>query len=213
MPRKNNRRNRTGNKRNVIARITRNVMSPRITKLVQYPDVISSSAASTNLIFSSTSTTYLNLTNLLSQGDYTSIAADYQFAKIRSVKIAVNRLIAEQTVVSVYASGTLPMIYIGYIPAIFSSVVSNIKNLETALRVNPYNVKEQSREWKVPSVQALSELWGTTVAMDSTKWYSTQGATAIGGEMQLSLSSTNALTTTPLYAVTMIAEFEFACPY
>ncbi len=205
------RRNRNNN--NVIARITRNVMTPLITKVVQLRDQIQSRTGSTSLWFTSAGSSYYNLNNILGSGDFTSAAGLYQLCKMVKLKISINRIISDAGVLNVYTTGVLPMLYVAYFPAITSNPASNIQNVENALRIAPYEVAETSREWTIPSMQAVGLLDNNIVAFDPTRFFQINGVKTVPGQLQVSTASTNASTTTNLWDINIAIEFVFAAPY
>jgi len=170
---------------------------------------------STALHFAAGNQTFLNLNSLQALGDYTTLAAEFQLARITRIQITVNRILSETNVTTTFVGALFPVVYIAYIPGVTSNNVTNVQNIETALTVYPYNVREVTREWDVPSAQAVGSINGTTCAFDPTKWFSTTtstGATSLPGQLSLGPATQAAQATTTLFGITICGEFQFCCP-
>jgi hypothetical protein len=199
-------------KRNTIAKIERQLFTVSNRKIIQYVDTISSVVGAKTLTFTTPGAAYLNLSLLLATTEYTDMMVNFQLARLVAIRVVLNRVISDGGVVSTYANANLPPAFISYFPTIYSVAVSSVQNTETALKICPFSVKEQSREWVLTQFQGLGISGATATLIIPSMWFNGSIVT-MPGELCLSANATvNATLATPLWSVTMVGEFEFCCP-
>jgi len=211
---KRNNNNKKGSKKRrqamTIQKFQRNIFGKALLKLVSFTDYISSTTGSSSLTFALSGAAYCNLTNLTAQNDYTDMIANHFCMRLRRVRIVITRVVSENAVQNVYSAGVMPTLFIGFYPTINSSASNQVSFTETSLQIHSFLVNPVSREWSVPNV--YSRYSGDSV-INVTKWTSVSAFTNIPGQFQVGqTSSLNAATTTRLYAINVIGEFEFAIP-
>jgi hypothetical protein len=202
------------NKNTSLSTLEKNVFAISIRKPIQYVDTISSVSGNKNIIFTTLGVQYFNLTNLVALADYTNLLGSYQMCRIRGLRLIVNRIIADNSLSAVYSNGVMPPLFIAYLPTQSSTTLSTVTAVESALKIDPFSVKAQSREWRLQPFQGNGVVESVSTAFDITQWFGTSGSTNLPGELVVSNSgNVNATNSTPLFSFTVEFDVEFCCPF
>lgn len=196
--------------------VQKNLMSQVKRLTLKVPDVINSVSGSTGVTFGLSANDFLNLSSILTvSSPFNDQVNRYTFWRITSVKLEVQRTLAESQISTVYANGEMPSLFLQFMPYFTSTTITGSALIQssTSFEVDPYITERQRVNYSysptlcwnnVGTSLASSYMYGMWNAL-STSFGNMPGQIAIN-----SANITNALITKQLYIVTIYIDCEFA---
>jgi len=206
-------KNNGSNKINNALRMGRSLQGVPVTKVVQFNDTIRTTSGSTGPAWSN-GLIYVNLLQKIhNSADYTELNDAYQRAHLLSMRLLVVRKFTETSNTSIISSG-IPLLRIGFYPALSGSSVSNtvVINTESAMVLDPHEVKPITHVYPFPNVQ-LSDgtyFFNPGLPFDANAALSSIQACVLAVGW---VNSANASSTTDIYDVQFQILMKFDIPY
>jgi hypothetical protein len=192
------------------------IKNMKITKILQFSEIIASVNANAYPVWSTSGNLALNVYNrAFTCQDFADMNNSYQLAHFKQFKITVSRLYTESSITGIYTNG-IPQLMMAFFPALNAGSLSTnlVIQCETSTKIEPYHVTPFTRTWSVPSAQGLDSTSAICVNMgqpfDSLNipGYTVPGVLGIAWN-----PNGNAASSTAIVQVTFQVLCEFSCPF